>query len=109
VVRGHGERDPGVDARELLHHDRVVERAQPRPSVFGRPHDTHEAHLTELGEHLAGELLLLVPLAGMRRKLALRELAHRLLEELLLLAQAEVQALDDTCGRPGWATRGAPP
>ena len=36
VVRGHGEGHPGVRARQLLHHDRVVERGHARAAVLRR-------------------------------------------------------------------------
>ena len=63
----------------------------PAPPYSGGPHHAHEAHLAELGEDLARELLALVPLARVRAQLALRELSDRFLEELLLLAEAEIQ------------------
>src|SRR5439155_21697378 len=60
-------------------------------AVLGRPDHAHQAQLAQLGEDLAGELLLLVPLARVRGQLRLRELADGLLQELLFLAEAEVQ------------------
>ena len=92
VVGGHGQGHAGVDARELLHHDRVVQGGHPGAAVFRGPDHAHEAELAELREDLARELLLLVPFARVRTDLRLRELPDGLLEELLLLGKAEVQS-----------------
>ena len=92
VVGGDREGHARVHPRQLLHDDRVVEgRRGPSPPYSAGQRDPHEAQLAELREDLARELLLLVPLARVGAKLRLGELADRLLEEPLLLAQAEVQ------------------
>ena len=70
VVGGERERDAGVHARELLHHDRPVERPSARAAVLLRPAGPGHAELAEPREHLARELLLLVPLARVRGELA---------------------------------------
>ncbi len=92
VVRGERQRDPGVDARELLHHDRPVERREPRAAVLLGPAGAREPERAEPREHLARELLLLVPLARVRGELGLGELAHGLAQQELLFAQLEVHA-----------------
>src|SRR5207247_10268158 len=89
---GGAEEDPArSDAGQRLHHEGIVECRHARAAGRGGPDDTHEAELPQLREDRARELLLLVPLPGVRGELGLRELANRLLEELLLLAEAEVQ------------------
>ena len=62
-----------------------------------------------------GNVLLLVPLAGVGAELGLREVADRLLEELLLLGKAEVQRASSretsmvAEGSPGRQGRGSRP
>ena len=90
-MRRDGERDSRIHASELLDHDGVVKRREAGAAILRRPHRTHEAQLAGLGEDLAREFLLLVPLARVRPDLALREITDGLLEELLLLGQAEIQ------------------
>jgi hypothetical protein len=80
VVRGERQRDAGVDARDLLHHDRVVERREPRATIFDGPHHAHQTERAELFEHAAGKTLLLVPLPGVRPELTLGKISNGLLE-----------------------------
>ena len=93
VVRGDREGHSGVDPGEFLDHDRVLEGRQPGAAVFLRPDRSHESQFAGLREHLTGKLLLLVPLAGVRSDLALGKFADGLLEEQLLLVEAEIQGV----------------
>src|SRR6185503_3588352 len=70
-----------------------------RSAVLRRPDHAHQAHLAQLGEDLARELLLLVPFPRVRSQLRLCELADRLPQELLVLTQAEIQGLPPRASR----------
>jgi hypothetical protein len=75
-VRRHRDADRAVHARKLLDDGDVLDVAHPRPAVLLWEDDAHETLRGELRQEFHGEVLLLVPLAHVRRDLALGELAH---------------------------------
>ena len=66
-VRGHRDRDGGVDPRQLLDRDRVRERVGAGAAVLLRDRDAHQPELGHLGDELVREALLAVELGGERR------------------------------------------
>ena len=71
-ARVHRDRhaDAGVGARELLEHEDVREEVGARAAVLLRHAHAHQAELGELGEHLAREAVLAIPLGRVRLDLA---------------------------------------
>jgi hypothetical protein len=71
-----------VGAAELLHHQCVRDRVElPRAEI---------ADLCELGDQAAVDVLDAIPLARMRKHLALAELASRRADQLLLVRERKV-------------------
>src|SRR5262249_19118407 len=90
VMRGNRQRDAGIDARELLDADAVVDRRHRGAAVLLRELDAHEPELRELGDELGRKMLRLVPLADVRPHLGLGEVAHRAAQQRLLFRRTEV-------------------
>ena len=84
VVRGDGQRDRRIDARELLDADAVVDRRHRRAAEFFRELNAHQSERGELREQLAWELLRLVPLARVRPQLGFGEFADAAPQQLLI-------------------------
>ena len=95
--------------RQLLHHERPVERRQPRAAVLLRPAGARQAEGAEPREHLARERLLLVPLARVRGELGLGKITHGLAQKLLLWVELEVHAPLRPLGRLAGRLLGIPP
>src|SRR5207302_8377085 len=93
MVRGDGDCDGGVDARQFLDGDRVGQRVAPSAAVLLRDRHPHQPELAELCDEVVREPRLAVELLGHRRDTLLREVADGRADELLLLAVVEVQAL----------------
>jgi hypothetical protein len=91
-VRGDGDRHGGVDPRQLLDRDRVGDGVAARTAVLLRNRQAHQAELAELRYEVVGEARLAVQLFGDRRDLSLRELADGPADQLLLVAELEIQA-----------------
>ena len=89
---GHGDRDRGVDARQLLDCDRVRQRVGARAAVLLRDRHAHQPELRELGDQLVREPLLAVELLGDRCDAFECELAHRVADQLVLGLEVEVHA-----------------
>ncbi len=87
-----GDRDRRVDARQFLDDDRVRDRIRARAAVFLGNRHAHEAELGELRDEVVREALLAVEVGRDGGDATLREVAHCLAEELLLLGEVEVQA-----------------
>src|SRR3954452_5090481 len=92
VVSRDGDRDGGVDSRQLLDHDRVRERVRACAAVLLRDRHPHQPELGELGHDLVREAVLPVELLGDGLDLLQREAAHRVAEQLMLVLEIEVQA-----------------
>ena len=89
-VRGDGDRDRRVDARQLLDGDRVRNRVAARAAVLLGNRQAHQAELGELRDELVREARLAVELLGDRRHARLGEVADGAPDELLLVRQLEV-------------------
>ena len=83
-VHGDGDADAGVAARELLDHEHVGEEVRPGAAVLLRHADAHQAELGELREDVAREVVLAIPLGGVRLDLGADEVARERLDLLLL-------------------------
>ena len=88
----HGDRDahPRVAARKLLDHEHVGEEVGPGAAVLLRHADAHQAELGELGEDVAREVVLAIPLGRVRLDLGADEVARERLDLLLLGRELEV-------------------
>src|SRR5207302_1361115 len=91
-VRGHRDRDRGVDPGQLLDGDRVRKRVGPRAAVLLGDRHPHQPELGELRHEVVGKAVLAVELRGYRRDLFLRELADGAADELVLGREVEVHA-----------------
>jgi hypothetical protein len=91
-----------VGTLELLAQDREADVVHAGTAVRLGDRGAEEAELAHLGEHLAVDLALLVPLADMREDLGLREGADALLDEPVLVGEGEVDHHADRSrgGRP---------
>ena len=96
VVRGYGDADRAVNARKLFDDRDVLDVTHPRAAVLFGEDDAHKALLGELRQQLHEEVLRLVPLAHVRRDLALGEFAHAHLYLPLIFVQLEVHKLVET-------------
>ena len=97
VVRGDGDRDRRVDARQLLDADRVRERVRARTAVLLGDRHAHQPEPGELLDDLVREPLLAIELLGHRLDLLDREAPHRLAEELVLRLEVEVHGAERAC------------
>ena len=88
----HGDRDADarVAARELLEHEHVGEEVRAGAAVLLRHADAHQPELGELGEDVAREVVLAIPLGGVRLDLGADEVARERLDLLLLGGELEV-------------------
>src|SRR5262249_13595136 len=84
------EGDGRIDARDLLDDEGVVLIAHPGAVVPLREDHPEVAHLSHGAEDRVREFLGLVQPPGVRRDLALGELAHAAAKEGLLLGELEV-------------------
>ena len=91
-MRGDGDRDGRVDARELLDRDRVRNRVASGASVLLRNRKAHEAELGELADELVREATDQVELCSDRRDALPRERPDRVADQLLLGSEVEVHA-----------------
>ena len=89
-MRGDGDRDGRVDARQLLDRDRVGQRVGAAAAVLLGDRHAHQPELGELGDELVREALLAVELLGDRRDLLERELTDGVAKELVLRLEVEV-------------------
>ena len=83
----------GIDARELLDADAVVERRHAGAAVLLRELDAEQPERRELRHQLDRKMLRLVPLADVRADFGLGELADGAAQQLLLFGQPEVHEL----------------
>ena len=90
VVRGHRQRDGGIDARKLLDADAVVDRRHPGAAVLLVELDAEQPERRQLRPQLGREVLFLIPLADVRPNLGFREFADAAAEQDLLLGRTEV-------------------
>src|SRR5439155_2887495 len=61
VVRGHRERDAGIDPRELLDADAIIDRRHAGAAVRLRNLNAEQAERSELGNEFRGKVLRLIP------------------------------------------------
>ena len=80
------QRDRRVDARDLFEDDGAADRVVPGAAVLFGHHDAEQPLLGELRDQLRRKARQLVALGRAGRNLAVGELAHRLLENLLIVA-----------------------
>ena len=85
-MRRDRDRDRRVDPRQLLDRERVRDGVAAGAAVLLGDRQAHQPELAELGDELVRETRLAVELLGDGRDLLARELAHRVADELLLLA-----------------------
>ena len=92
-MRGDGDRDRRVDARQLLDRDRVRERVGAAAAVLLGDRHAHQPELGQLGDEVVREALLAVELLCDRRDLLLGEAREPCLRsELVLVGEVEVEA-----------------
>jgi hypothetical protein len=89
-VRAHRDGHGGVDARELLDRQRVLQCGAAGPADVLGERDPHPAQLAHPAHELVGEGLRAVELLGDRRDLLAREVANGLLELAGVVGQVEV-------------------
>ena len=87
-----GDRDRGIDPRQLLDSKRIREGVGAGAAVFLGHGHAHQSELGELGHEVVREAVLAIELGGDGRDPGLRELADRVPHELLLRSEVEVQA-----------------
>ena len=97
-VRGAGEADRRVVARESLDDEHLRERVGAAAAEFFRERDAEESELAELLDDMPREGFVLVPLGGMRLDFALGEVGQRLADAPLLFSQIEIHF--NLCARP---------
>ena len=98
-VHGDGDADAGVGARELFEHEDVRDEVGAGAAVLLRHARPHQAELGELGEEIAREAVLAVPLGRVRLDLRSREVAGERLHLFLLRRRLEVHGQDYIEGR----------
>ena len=84
VVRADQQRHRRVDARDLFEDDGAADRVVSGAAVLFGHHDAEQPLLGELRDQLRRKARLLVALGRAGRDLAVGELAHRLLQNLLI-------------------------
>jgi hypothetical protein len=89
-VRAHRDGHGGVDARELLDGQGVLQRGAARAADILGERDAHPPQLPHPAHELVGEGLRAVELLGHRRDLLAREVADGLLELAGVVGQVEV-------------------
>ena len=89
-----------VGPLQLLAQQREADVVHAGAAVRLRDRRPEEALLAHLGEELAVDLALLVPLADVRQDLRLGEGARALLDQAVLVGQAEVDHRRDASSRP---------
>ena len=94
-MRGHRDRDGGVDPRQLLDRDRVRERVGAGAAVLLRDGDAHQPELGHLLDELVREAVFAVELRGNGLDPLGRELAHGAAQELVLVREVEVHAKEE--------------
>ena len=81
----------GIDARQLLDADAVVDRRHAGAAVLLRKLNAHQTRARPAPESISGgKMLRLVPLADVRANFGLRELADAAAQQFLLFGQPEV-------------------
>ena len=95
-VRGHRDRDRGVDPGQLLDRERVGERVAAPAAVLLGERDPHQAELAHLRDQLVGERLRAVELLGDGRDLVAGEVADGVAQQPLLVGELEVHAAAQT-------------
>ncbi len=89
-VDADGHPDSGVRPGQLLEDENVGQEIGPGPAVLLRHANAHQAELGELAEDLLREVVLAVPLCGVRLDLRGSELARDRLDIPLLRSELEV-------------------
>ena len=92
-MRGDGDRDGRVDARQLLDRDRVRERVRSGAAPLLGHGDAHQPERGELLDEVVGEAVLAVELLGDGRDSLDGEVAHRPPDELVLGSKVEIHDL----------------
>ena len=92
VVRRDRQRNGGIDARQLLDADAVVDRRHARAAVLLGKLNAEQPECGQLRHQLGGEMLLLVPLAHVRPDFGFGELAHAAAQQLLFFGRTEIHS-----------------
>ena len=92
-MRADEQRHRRVDARDLFEDDGAAQRVVSGAAVLFGHHDAEQPLFGQLRDQLRWKARVLVALGRAGRDLAVGELAHRLLENLLLFAQLEIHCL----------------
>src|SRR5262245_1479338 len=87
IVRGEGQADRAVDARDLFDYRGVFHIPHPRAAVFFGKEHAHQPKLAHLCENLARQTLGLVPLHHMRFDLRFGKFTNRTFDLQLLIGQ----------------------
>ena len=91
-MRRDGDRDGGVDSRQLLDRDRIGDRVASRAPVLLGDRHPHQPQLGHLADELDGEAGLAVELLGHRCNALAREGANGVPDQLLVGGEIEVHA-----------------
>ena len=75
-VRGHAQRDGGIDTREFFHGDHIVDVVVAGPAKVLRENCSEHTHRAKFAKNLDRKVLRLVPLHDVRLDLAFREFAN---------------------------------
>ena len=94
VVRRDRQRHAGIDARQLLDADAVVDGRHAGAAVLLGKLDAQQAERGQLRHQLDRKMLRLVPLADVRTHFGFGELAHAAAQQLLLLGRTEVHRFE---------------
>ena len=95
-MRGDGDRDRRVEARELLDRERIGQRVGAGAAVLLRDRHPHQPEVGQLGDELVGEALLAVELLGDRSYAIERELSYRVPQQLVLGREVEIHVGERT-------------
>ncbi len=83
-MRGYDDADRSIDARKLRYGSDVFHVAHASAAIFGRKDHAQQAQLAQFLDRGQWEFAGFIPLHDVRCDLALRKLAHTLLEVQLL-------------------------
>jgi hypothetical protein len=90
VVDAHDRRMRAIGSRDLDHRQHVADRVHPRPAVFGRDFDAHQAQLAHLADVVERKLAGLVEVGRHRRDAPVREVARDRLDLQLFFGKTEI-------------------
>src|SRR5215213_6430387 len=91
-MRTHEKRNRRIDARDLFDDDGAADRVVAGPAVLLGHHDAEQPLLGELRDQLRRKTRRIIALGRPGRDLADSELAHRVFQNLLIVAQFKMHS-----------------